>query len=68
MTTKQGKDLQIGDNVIRVDGQAMTIKRLSHGMARDSRIAEFDKADEHGRLWSSIFNRTEYEVLNGGTK
>ncbi len=68
MNTKQGKDIRPGDRLVRVDGQLMTVKRVTNGMCRDSRIAEFDRADEYGRLWATIFNRTQYEVENGGKK
>jgi len=71
MKTTLGKDLQPGDRVIHVDGQAMRIVRITRGMARNSRIAEFTETDEHGRLWASIFDGMRYELPeeeNGGTK
>jgi len=69
MKATLGKDLQIGDKVIRVDGQAMRIVRITRGACRNSRIAEFDRADEWGAVWASIFDRTEYETAeNGGKK
>jgi hypothetical protein len=68
MPTKQGKDLDVGDRVIRLDGQAMTIKRLTQGMCRDSRIAEYDRTDEWGRLWGSVFNKTQYEIAESAKK
>jgi len=68
MKATLGKDLQVGDKVIHVDGQAMRIVRITRGMARNSRIAEFDRTDEWGSVWTSIFDRTEYETVENGAK
>jgi hypothetical protein len=65
VTTKQGKGLEPGDKVIRDDGQVLTIRTLTPGMVRDSRIAEFGR-DE----WATVFDRTMYgvEVSGSGKK
>lgn len=57
MRTKQGKDLQPGDRLVRQDGQALTIKTLTNGMVRDSRMAEFANGE-----WANVLNKTEYHV------
>lgn len=58
-----GKDLQPGDRVIRDDGQVLTIRRLSNGIYRGSRIAEYERGEE----WTSVFDRTRYQTVESST-
>jgi hypothetical protein len=58
-----GKDLQPGDRVISDDGQVLTIRRLSNGIYRGSRIAEY----ERGKEWTSVFDRTRYQTVESST-
>lgn len=64
MTTKLGRDLQVGDKVYsRESGEVWTIGSLDKGfMARVSRLAHFKENSE----WTTVYHDDEYEIAEEG--
>jgi len=63
MKTKlvKGKDLKPGDKVIREeDGKVMTIRELTKGFARNSRVAYCGRGKNN---WTLVLNSDKYEVV-----